>query len=40
MFLTGCLRIDLVDNVNINGFNEEIFSSGVGDNINLSKNFY
>ena len=39
VFLTGCPRIDLIDKVNIEDFNEEIFSSGVGDNINLSKDF-
>ena len=39
VFLTGCPRIDLIDDVNVKDINEEVFSSGVGDNINLSKNF-
>ena len=39
VFLTGCPRIDLVDNVNINGFNEKFFLQELVNNINLSKNF-
>ena len=39
VFLTGCPRIDLIDDVNVKDINEEVFSSGVGDNIDLSRNF-
>ncbi len=39
VFLTGCPRIDLIDDVNINNFNKNIFNSGVGEKIDITKEF-
>ena len=39
VFLTGCPRIDLIDDVDAKNFNKNIFNSGVGEKIDISKKF-
>ena len=39
VFLTGCPRIDLIDDININSFNKNLFESGVGEDIDITKKF-
>jgi|TARA_B100000287_G_scaffold136405_1_gene128341 UDP-hydrolysing UDP-N-acetyl-D-glucosamine 2-epimerase len=39
VFLTGCPRIDLIDEVNIHSFNKNLFKSGVGEEIDIDKKF-
>ena len=39
VFLTGCPRIDLIDEMNIHSFNKNLFKSGVGGEIDIDKKF-
>ena len=40
VFLTGCPRIDLIDEVNIHSFNKNLFKSGVGEEIDIDKKVF